>query len=635
MAEEIDQGKSAPLGATLSLEGTNFSVYSKHATGVELLLFDDADAQPARVIRINPLTNRTYHYWHVFVPGVKAGQLYGYRVEGPLDPARGLRFDPDKVLIDPYARAIVVPKNYSREAARKQGERMVSKSATILAGVRTTAVAKGSAVPVRTAIDLIISAPSVFHHISPDLLRPEVPEVERKALGIVMRALARQKTYVQFLGRAGDFVTIHDSKPAKILLSIRRAELAMYSTVIAARASGYAAPALRLSPAINHMRPQLRDISRCLDGASPRKAAKLSKLVHRVGSLFRSEIDDSLFQMIAGLPTHAAVKLFTDAPLELLPVRDLPMGLRYVCSRVPVTPGNLFASIGLCSRPLLLEPQSLSEILVINAFRDEDPLKRILRTAITEMTKDSSEMLSIRWEDVDGVGSFRDALNSFDGSILLFDGHGGYSRSLGEGSLQLGAENTDVISLVGNVRVPPIVILSACETHPMDGTYATVANAFLALGAQTVLASLVPLEGKHAAVLVGRLMLRLSAYLPEIEKAPISPLRWSEIVTGMLRMSYVTDVLIALRKCGWTELSERTRREIQRQSNDLINYLHPEWFEETLKIIAGACKRSFEEVKSAHLTQAYFGDSLHYVQLGNPEEIMIMPSRPIENVQSA
>ena len=83
---------ASPLGATLSLEGANFSVYSRHATGIELLLFDSVDdARPARVIRINPSTNRTYHYWHVFVPGVKAGQIYGYRVEGPFDPPSGMR----------------------------------------------------------------------------------------------------------------------------------------------------------------------------------------------------------------------------------------------------------------------------------------------------------------------------------------------------------------------------------------------------------------------------------------------------------------------------------------------------------------------------------------------------------------
>ena len=69
--QAISEGRSSPLGATLSLGGANFSVYSKHATAVELLLFDGVDdARPARVIRIDPSTNRTYHYWHVFVLGV-------------------------------------------------------------------------------------------------------------------------------------------------------------------------------------------------------------------------------------------------------------------------------------------------------------------------------------------------------------------------------------------------------------------------------------------------------------------------------------------------------------------------------------------------------------------------------------
>jgi glycogen operon protein len=74
------------------------------------------------VIRIDPSTNRTYHYWHVFVPGVRTGQIYGYRVDGPYDPPSGMRFDPAKVLLDPYGRGTVVPKNYSREAARKEGD---------------------------------------------------------------------------------------------------------------------------------------------------------------------------------------------------------------------------------------------------------------------------------------------------------------------------------------------------------------------------------------------------------------------------------------------------------------------------------------------------------------------------------
>ena len=66
--------------------------------------------------------NRTYHYWHARVPGVGPGQIYGYRVSGPFDPARGLRFDATKVLIDPYGREVVVPDGYSRDAASRKGD---------------------------------------------------------------------------------------------------------------------------------------------------------------------------------------------------------------------------------------------------------------------------------------------------------------------------------------------------------------------------------------------------------------------------------------------------------------------------------------------------------------------------------
>jgi len=116
-------GHSSPVGATVADGGINFSLFSRSATGVELLLFDrEDDARPARIVRLDPAANRTYHYWHVCVPGIRPGQLYGYRVVGPSDPANGMRFDPAKVLLDPYGRGVVVPKNYSRDAARQAGD---------------------------------------------------------------------------------------------------------------------------------------------------------------------------------------------------------------------------------------------------------------------------------------------------------------------------------------------------------------------------------------------------------------------------------------------------------------------------------------------------------------------------------
>jgi isoamylase len=111
----IGVGTSSPLGATIQPGGVNFSVYTKNATLVELLLFDSVDSrQASRVISLDPHEHRTYHYWHVFVPRLMPGQVYGFRAAGPFDPARGLRFDGDKLLLDPYARAIAIPKTYSR-----------------------------------------------------------------------------------------------------------------------------------------------------------------------------------------------------------------------------------------------------------------------------------------------------------------------------------------------------------------------------------------------------------------------------------------------------------------------------------------------------------------------------------------
>ena len=97
-------GKPYPLGATLEGEGVNFAVFSRGATAVELCLFDSPDAKTES--RRVPLREQTDMVWHGFVPGLKAGQLYGLRVHGPWEPAAGHRFNPSKVLLDPYARAI-------------------------------------------------------------------------------------------------------------------------------------------------------------------------------------------------------------------------------------------------------------------------------------------------------------------------------------------------------------------------------------------------------------------------------------------------------------------------------------------------------------------------------------------------
>src|SRR5204863_2594599 len=100
---KVAAGAPAPLGATIRPHGVNFSVFSRNATLIELLLFESESAtEPSRVIPLTPQAHRTYHYWHAFVPTLAAGQVYAYRAHGPFAPERGLRFDAEKILIDPY-----------------------------------------------------------------------------------------------------------------------------------------------------------------------------------------------------------------------------------------------------------------------------------------------------------------------------------------------------------------------------------------------------------------------------------------------------------------------------------------------------------------------------------------------------
>ena len=111
-------GAAYPLGATIYPNGVNFSIYCRNGRSVEILLFDQAeDISPSRIEKLTIKDNRTYFYWHIFIPGLKNGQLYGYRIDGENDPAKGQLYNPDKVLIDPYARAIAIPARFKRQDA--------------------------------------------------------------------------------------------------------------------------------------------------------------------------------------------------------------------------------------------------------------------------------------------------------------------------------------------------------------------------------------------------------------------------------------------------------------------------------------------------------------------------------------
>lgn len=116
---EVRAGSPLPFGAHQRAGGVNFALFSRHATRVRLELYGSPDAgSPTRVIDLDPARHRTGDVWHVWVPGITSGQLYGFRIDGPYQPEDGHRFNVHKLLLDPLATAVVGTKNWDFEAAR-------------------------------------------------------------------------------------------------------------------------------------------------------------------------------------------------------------------------------------------------------------------------------------------------------------------------------------------------------------------------------------------------------------------------------------------------------------------------------------------------------------------------------------
>src|SRR3954471_18364853 len=150
----IWQGFPYPLGATWQEQGVNFSLFSEHATAVDLVLFDTVDDERER-LRVR-MRQQTDQVWHVFLPDLKPGQLYGYRVEGPYKPREGHRFNSTNLLIDPYAKAIAGPVIWGDELF---GYRIGNPDQDLVADDRDDAAGVPKSVVINSAFDWGMDAP--------------------------------------------------------------------------------------------------------------------------------------------------------------------------------------------------------------------------------------------------------------------------------------------------------------------------------------------------------------------------------------------------------------------------------------------------------------------------------------------
>ena len=213
-------------------------------------------------------------------------------------------------------------------------------------------------------------------------------------------------------------------------------------------------------------------------------------------------------------------------------------------------------------------------------------------------------------------------MNEFDGHIMIFDGHGVDNSREPVGKLLIGKDEVDVWELRGRVRMPPIAILSACETHGLDASsQATVGNGFLAIGVRTVLATLLPVGGISSAIFIARLLHRIADFLPAALKANERTLDWTEVMSGMLRMLLASEIVGELVAAEHGDFSNR--ESIQMKANMDINSGEERWFENLVQNVAEIRNETVEAATNHVQRVIAHSEAVRYVQLGNPETIKV------------
>lgn len=358
--------------------------------------------------------------------------------------------------------------------------------------------------------DLWLVAPSTMPGFKAHVPLDAAGADERRAAEELFRRIERQRSYNPVRPPA-ETERYRRSEFAQSLAATRNAETALFAAAIGTRTAGSLASTLRLQPSINLVAARVSVLADNIRSGARTRPAKIARMFGEIQQLLTDAVGERFLARIADAPY--GVKLVTDAPLEWLPVNGLPLCLESDVSRIAATPGDVTMLQLLEHEPLRLRIEDFKELLLVSAFSPQDRLAPVLRKAIGVMAPQLEDALVLRDESVTDEPQFMRALNTYDGPLMIYDGHGIHPEG-GDGMLRIADLNVDVRRLRGRVRVPPIIVLSACDTHAAGRSAYTTASAFLALGARTVLATTLPIGGAQGAIFVARLLLRIARYLP-------------------------------------------------------------------------------------------------------------------------
>tara|TARA_R110001599_G_scaffold97764_1_gene251910 strand:- start:379 stop:2595 length:2217 start_codon:yes stop_codon:yes gene_type:complete len=447
----------------------------------------------------------------------------------------------------------------------------------------------------------------------------------------INKALIRNKGFANFSLEVddGSEFSPYVDEVVGALFSDRQLELNLFKDIVSVVAVNQFCSATRLPNGVMLHHDRLKNIASLIKSSSfmeTKNVRSLNKKMRSYTEAVRKDIGEKLFQ--SAFVNRKKLFAICDFPIEWISHNGFPLMFTHEISRIFPTPGNMLGEASLRSERVLIPYSVITNILVIRSFDSDDPIKNHLSRAISIFSESGRyKNINVEIVDVSGEQELIDALNEFRGFITIFDCHGGHGGEEDIAWLYIGGEKLNVWSLANKCHIPPIVILSACSTHPVDGSHASVANGFFRCGVVSVLGTYAPINAVHAGQFVARLLHRISAFVPMIiEQGPVS---WRQVLSGLLRMSYVTDVLMRMRD-SLKLISEKQYTDIHLKANLLINSRKVNWQDKFICVIEELTEFNEEQVKEIVVDHFQFVETMLYSQLGRPENIVIYKDDNLE-----
>lgn len=487
---------------------------------------------------------------------------------------------------------------------------------------------------IRRPPSLSLFAPAIFPHFHKISLTdfPGSSE-ERKRFLTLRRALECQEGYMFDADTDAKARALFgpdlsgEPKPHPVMIE-RAGELSLATECVATLAASEISAVIRLPNAVNRTAGQVRQFAQ-LYHARKTNDRKRVESFRRV----QAAITDSIPAQFHGFIKESGdgIRLIADAHLEWMNLEGLPLGVQKDVTRIPVTPGSLFVDQVAPKNYIHVSTNDFQEVLVLDALQKTDPISRMFDIAIGQFEPLFKERVRIRTVRVRNLDDLVAALNAFEGALMIFDGHGSHEPGH-HATLQLLDEEVDTWQLQSiRPRIPPIVILSACDTHAADRNHATTASGFLAAGARTVLGSVFPIDAMDASSFVARLLYRVAEFVPSAHGMFGRSLSWMEIMGGMIRMQLLTDYCRRLER---KNIIDRKAYEAVHLSGNMAINSHEAWPFEV--VIAELTKHGVDEQLAWRELVGAVANStaISYLQLGRPETIMVHPEDGFPNEET-